>query len=36
MTAADVVDGGIEEYRERAERWARTVHTSLHRAGYRT
>jgi hypothetical protein len=36
MTAADVVAGGIDEYRERAERWARTVHTSLYRAGYRT
>jgi hypothetical protein len=34
MSAADVVSGGIDEYRARAEHWARTVHTSLYRAGY--
>jgi hypothetical protein len=31
MTVADVVAGGIDEYRERAAYWARTVNTSLNR-----
>ena len=32
MAAADVLTAGIDEYLERAEQWARTVHTSLQRA----